>query len=81
MDRVDETGRAVISFRTGRSATPSVWSAAQSDAPLLGVARSTLIASGADLKVVQSILGHASAAMTMDLYGHVLSDARSAQWR
>lgn len=30
------------------------------------------LAAGADPKVVQRILGHASAAMTMDLYGHLI---------
>ncbi|MGH3500155.1 MAG: tyrosine-type recombinase/integrase [Nocardioidaceae bacterium] len=30
------------------------------------------LGSGADPKVVQRILGHASAAMTMDLYGHLI---------
>ncbi|WP_308121798.1 tyrosine-type recombinase/integrase [Actinotalea ferrariae] len=38
-------------------------------------AATLLIASGADLKAVQTILGHASATMTMDLYGHMFSDA------
>jgi len=28
------------------------------------------LSTGADPKIVQRILGHASAAMTMDLYGH-----------
>ena len=31
-------------------------------------------ASGADVKVVQQMLGHSSAAMTMDVYGHLFSD-------
>ena len=35
-------------------------------------AASVWLGSGADPKVVQRILGHASAAMTMDLYGHVI---------
>lgn len=35
-------------------------------------AASLWLASGADPKVVQRILGHASAAMTMDLYGHLV---------
>src|SRR3954466_15227685 len=30
------------------------------------------LSAGADPKVVQRILGHASAAMTMDLYGHLI---------
>src|SRR4051812_15166567 len=35
-------------------------------------AASIWLASGADPKVVQRVLGHASAAMTMDLYGHLI---------
>jgi hypothetical protein len=30
------------------------------------------LAAGADPKVVQRVLGHATAAMTMDLYGHMI---------
>lgn len=30
------------------------------------------LGAGADPKVVQRVLGHASAAMTMDLYGHLI---------
>ncbi|NMM18098.1 MAG: tyrosine-type recombinase/integrase [Cellulomonas sp.] len=43
-------------------------------------AASRLIAAGADVKAVQTILGHASMtmAMAMDLYGHLFSDA---PWR
>ena len=37
-------------------------------------AASLAIASGADVKVVQQMLGHSSAAMTMDVYGHLFSD-------
>lgn len=37
-------------------------------------AASLAIASGADVKVVQQMLGHASATMTLDLYGHLFSD-------
>jgi len=32
------------------------------------------IASGADIKVVQQMLGHKSAAMTLDQYGHLFGD-------
>jgi hypothetical protein len=32
----------------------------------------TSLAAGADPKVVQRVLGHATAAMTMDLYGHLV---------
>lgn len=35
-------------------------------------AASIWLGSGADPKVVQRVLGHASAAMTMDLYGHLI---------
>ncbi|WP_425552673.1 tyrosine-type recombinase/integrase [Kribbella alba] len=35
-------------------------------------AASVWLGSGADPKVVQRILGHASAAMTMNLYGHLI---------
>ncbi len=37
-------------------------------------AASLAIASGADVKVVQQMLGHASAAMTLDTYGHLFED-------
>lgn len=37
-------------------------------------AASLAIASGADVKVVQRMLGHKSAAMTLDLYGHLFPD-------
>jgi integrase len=36
-------------------------------------AASLWLASGADPKVVQAVLGHASAAMTMDVYGHLIA--------
>jgi integrase len=37
-------------------------------------AASLAIAAGADVKVVQQMLGHASAAMTLDQYGHLFGD-------
>jgi len=37
-------------------------------------AASLAIASGADVKVVQQTLGHKSATMTLDLYGHLFGD-------
>jgi hypothetical protein len=37
-------------------------------------AASLAIASGADVKVVQMMLGHKTATMTLDLYGHLLPD-------
>lgn len=38
-------------------------------------AASVWLAAGADPKVVQRILGHATASMTMDLYGHLIDDS------
>jgi integrase len=35
---------------------------------------SLAIASGADVKVVQQMLGHKSATMTLDQYGHLFGD-------
>ena len=37
-------------------------------------AASLAIAYGADIKVVQQMLGHASATMTMDTYGHLFEN-------
>ena len=37
-------------------------------------AASLAIAAGADVKVVQQMLGHKSATMTLDLYGHLFED-------
>jgi site-specific recombinase XerC len=37
-------------------------------------AASLAIASGATVKVVQQMLGHKSATMTLDLYGHLYAD-------
>jgi integrase len=37
-------------------------------------AASLAIAAGADVKVIQQMLGHASAAMTLDQYGHLFGD-------
>lgn len=37
-------------------------------------AASLAIASGGNYKVLQSMLGHGSAAMTLDLYGHLFGD-------
>jgi integrase len=56
------------------------WSTATSAAGVPGfrvhdlrhTAASVWLAAGADPKVVQRVLGHATAAMTMDLYGHMV---------
>ena len=37
-------------------------------------AASLAIAAGANVKVVQSMLGHKTATMTLDLYGHLFAD-------
>jgi hypothetical protein len=37
-------------------------------------AASLAIAAGANVKVVQTMLGHKSATMTLDLYGHLMAD-------
>ncbi|WP_329315443.1 tyrosine-type recombinase/integrase [Streptomyces sp. NBC_01262] len=63
----------------GRIFNPAVRAAGLGD---LGVtphklrhtAASLAIASGADVKVVQTMLGHKSAVMTLDLYGHLFPD-------
>ncbi|WP_230685258.1 site-specific integrase [Cellulomonas sp. JZ18] len=39
------------------------------------IAASLLIAAGADVKAVQVILRHSTATMTVDLYGHLFSEA------
>jgi hypothetical protein len=51
---------------------PSNHSASRRTHDLRHTAASVWLASGADPKVVQRVLGHATAAMTMDLYGHVI---------
>jgi integrase len=38
------------------------------------IAASLAIASGADVKIVQQMLGHKTATMTLDLYGHLFPD-------
>jgi integrase len=37
-------------------------------------AASLTIAAGANVKVVQQVLGHSTASMTLDLYGHLFPD-------
>lgn len=57
-----------------------VWRRALAEAGLIGTrihdlrhtAASLAIASGADVKAVQSMLGHKSATLTLDTYGHLL---------
>jgi integrase len=42
--------------------------------PCAHTTASLAISAGANVKVVQRMLGHATAAMTLDLYGHLLDD-------
>lgn len=42
--------------------------------PVLNTPASLAISAGANVKVVQRLLGHATAAMTLDRYGHLLND-------
>ena len=61
-----EFGKAVKAVGLdGRGLTPH---------KLRHTAASLAIASGADVKVVQSMLGHATATMTLDRYGHLFPD-------
>lgn len=51
-----------------------VWTKHLHPHELRHTAASLAIASGADVKVVQLMLGHKSATMTLDLYGHLFPD-------
>lgn len=62
-DEVDEDGNPVV-----------VWSGHLHPHELRHTAASLAIASGADVKVVQTMLGHKSATLTLDLYGHLFGD-------
>jgi hypothetical protein len=77
--------RPRVHRRTGRRATTGADLPRHLAAKAIGIpelhphelrhtAASLAIASGADVKVVQQMLGHSSAAMTMDVYGHLFSD-------
>jgi integrase len=63
-------------FRSGAfsAAAASIGRPALHPHELRHTAASLAIASGADVKVVQQMLGHASAAMTLDQYGHLFGD-------
>ena len=55
-------------------AAPRIGAAGMHPHELRHTAASLAIASGADVKVVQRMLGHKSATMTLDLYGHLFPD-------
>jgi integrase len=56
----------------GEATTPTFPSITPHD--LRHTCASLAISAGANVKVVQHMLGHATAAMTLDLYGHLMSD-------
>jgi hypothetical protein len=60
-----------FSVAGGERLSATVWYA---EADALSTAASLAIASGANVKVVQQMLGHKSAVMTLDLYGHLFGD-------
>ena len=65
---------AAFGRTTFRNAAASIGMAGLHPHELRHTAASLAIASGADVKVVQQMLGHASAAMTLDQYGHLFGD-------
>lgn len=77
-------GRASSAAQRHRLKRSVRWSATASAVGLPGLrvhdlrhtAASVWLAAGADPKVIQRVLGHATTAMTMDLYGHMM-DASS----
>ncbi|GAA4726247.1 hypothetical protein GCM10023350_06220 [Nocardioides endophyticus] len=65
----------VSTFRTAFSAAARAIDVPDlSPHKLRHTAASLAIASGADVKVVQQMLGHSSATMTLDTYGHLFED-------
>ncbi len=70
--KVDAEGRPV-SVKRGRVAVP-VYTKHFHPHEFRHTAASLAIAAGADVKVVQRMLGHKSATMTLDLYGHLFAD-------
>ncbi len=73
----------MVGNRMTRTVTASTRGSRGAAAPtcpheLWHTAASLAIASGASIKGVQSMLGHASAAMTLDRYGHLSDDELDA---
>ena len=81
-----DRGEWLLQMPNGRGWTRDrwrpIWTAATKEAGLDGLdtyelrhtAASHAIHSGANVKTVQRMLGHASAAMTLDIYGHLWDD-------
>ena len=72
--RSGEPIRVTAFKRTFRRAAEHIGVPALHPHDLRHTAASLSIAAGADVKVVQQMLGHASATMTLDLYGHLFDD-------
>lgn len=70
-DRAEEQ-RAREIEETGKPTTPAFPSITPHD--LRHTCASLAISAGANIKAVQNLLGHATAVMTLDLYGHLMSD-------
>jgi integrase len=71
----DDQPLRVSTFRSAFSAAAaSIGTPGLHPHELRHTAASLAIASGADVKVVQKMLGHASATMTLDTYGHLFED-------
>jgi integrase len=68
--RDEETAKA------GEASTPDFPTITPHD--LRHTCASLAISAGANVKVVQHMLGHATAAMTLDLYGHLMNDDLAA---
>lgn len=71
--KLDDAGRPVTTL-DDEGNTVQVWADHFHPHELRHTAASLAIASGADVKVVQQMLGHKSATMTLDLYGHLFGD-------
>jgi integrase len=69
---VSEAKRQQEVADNGEATTPDFPSLTPHD--LRHTCASLAISSGANVKLVQRMLGHATAAMTLDLYGHLMSD-------
>ena len=61
-----------MSAETGKAITPMFPAITPHD--LRHTCASLAISAGANIKAVQNLLGHATAVMTLDLYGHLMSD-------
>jgi integrase len=65
-------GNELAAVGRGHEATATIGRRELRTHDLRHTAASVWLASGADPKVVQRVLGHATAAMRMDLYGHMI---------